>query len=378
MNICIDARWIFPELSGVGLYTQELIRALARIDRENEYTLLFDRIEARERVRAATRFDLSPRFRAHIVPYGVFSLRGQALLPGFLARGGFDVFHSTNYMMPLRRPGRARRVVTIHDLIPLLFPDHAPKSRKSRLFPLYRWLMRAIAERADVILVPSQSTRRDVIQELRIPPARADRVIAIPEGVTPDYRPGARPRDRAEKIILYVGRADPYKNLPRLVEALAGVRANGVPARLRVVGSPDPRYPEAPRRARELGVDPYVDWTGYVAPDRLIREYQSADVFCLPSRYEGFGLTVLEAMACGTPCVCSNIGSLPEVAGDAARKVDPAILPQLIEALTEVLTRPEIAEDLSRRGIRRAAEFTWERTARLTIDAYRRTASIER
>jgi glycosyltransferase involved in cell wall biosynthesis len=375
MNICIDARWIFPELSGVGLYTQELIRALARIDRENVYTLLFDSIEMRERVRAVTRFDKSPRFRTHIVPYGVFSLRGQAQLPGFLARGGFDIFHSTNYMMPLPRPGRVRRVVTIHDLIPLLFPDHAPKSRKSRLFPLYRRLMFAIAARADAIIVPSQSTRRDVIRELRVPSERADRVIAIPEGVTPDYRPVERPRNRVEKIILYVGRADPYKNLPRLVEALAGVRANGVPARLRVVGSPDPRYPEAPRLARELGLDAYIDWTGYVPPDQLIREYQNADVFCLPSRYEGFGLTVLEAMACGTPCVCSNIGSLPEVAGDAALKIDPAILPQLIQALTEVLTRPEIAEELSRRGIRRAAEFTWERTARLTIDAYRLTLS---
>ncbi len=375
MNICIDARWIFPELSGIGLYTQELIRALARVDHENEYTLLFDRVDVQERTRAAARFDLSPRFRALRVPYGVFSPRGQALLPGLLSRRGFDVFHSTNYMMPLLRPGRVRRVVTIHDLIPLLFPDHAPKSRKSRLFPLYRRLMLSIAARADLIIAPSQSTRRDIIQELRIPPARADRVVAIPEGVSPNYRPGARPRDRAEKIILYVGRSDPYKNLPRLVEALAGVRANGVPARLRVVGSPDPRYPEAPRRAQELGLAPYVDWTGYVAPDQLIREYQTADVFCLPSRYEGFGLTLLEAMACGTPCVCSNIGSLPEVAGDAARKVDPAILPQLVDALTEVLTRTEIAEDLARRGLRRAAHFTWERTARLTIDAYRRACS---
>lgn len=375
MKICIDARWIFPELSGVGLYTQELIRALARVDRENEYTLLFDRIALRERTRTATRFDQSARFRSVMIPYGVFSLRSQWELPRFLARQNFDVFHSTNYMMPLLRPGHVRRIVTIHDLIPLLFPDHAPKSRKSRLFPLYRRLMLEVAARADVILAPSVSTRRDIIQELQVPESRATRVLVIPEGVTPDYHPGPRPRDRTEKIILYVGRADPYKNLPRLVEALAGVRANGVAARLRIVGSPDPRYPEAQQRASELGLMPFVDWTGYVSPGQLIKEYQTADVFCLPSRYEGFGLTLLEAMACGTPCVCSNIGSLPEVAGDAARKVDPAILPQLVEALTEVLTRKEIAEDLSRRGVQRAAQFTWERTARMTIDAYRMALS---
>lgn len=370
MNICIDARWIFPELSGVGLYTQELIRGLVRVDRENEYTLLFDHVEVQERTRAATRFDQSPRFRALRVPYGVFSLRNQIQLPRLLAERKIDVYHSTNYMMPLLCFGPVRRVVTIHDLIPLLFPDHAPKSKKTRLFPLYKGLMLEVAAKADLIIAPSASTRRDIIRELRVPAAREARVVSIPEGVTPEYAPGDRPRDRAEKVMLYVGRSDPYKNLPRLVEALAGVRANGVNVRLRVVGAPDPRYPEAPRRAEQLGVSRFVDWVGYVTPEQLLREYQTADVFCLPSRYEGFGLTLLEAMACGTPCVCSNIGSLPEVAGDAARKVDPAILPQIVAALTEVLTRPEVAEDLARRGRQRAAQFTWERTAKLTIEAY--------
>lgn len=373
MRICIDARWIFSELSGVGLYTQELIRALARVDHENEYLLLFQRVDLQERTRAATRYDQNPRFRPLRVPYGVFSPRNQVALPLLLARKRVDLYHSTNYMMPLARLGRVRRAVTIHDLIPLLFPDHAPKAKKARYFALYQTLMRQVARRADLILAPSASTRRDILRELEVPDARAPRVVIVPEGVTPDYKPGPRPKDRAEKIILYVGRSDPYKNLPRLVEALAGVRANGVNARLRVVGSPDPRYPEAPRRAEELGLQPWIDWTGYVTPEQLVREYQTADVFCLPSRYEGFGLTLLEAMACGTPCVCSNIGSLPEVAGDAARKMDPAILPQLVEALTEVLTRPEIAEEYVRRGVQRAAQFTWERTAKLTIEAYRQT-----
>ncbi len=371
MNICIDARWIFREISGIGLYTQELIRALVSTDRENDYTLLFDSLEIQNRVRLATQFDRAPRFRAIRVPYGLFSFRNQWKLPELLVQNNFDIYHSTNYMMPLRSTGAVRRVVTIHDLIPLLFPDHAPKSKKSRFFPIYKRLMREVAARADLIIAPSNSTRRDIIRELQVPAVREDRVVSIPEGVSPEYQPGERPTDRSEKIILYVGRSDPYKNLPRLVEALAGLRANGVPARLRVVGSPDPRYPEAPKRAEELGVASFVDWTGYVSPEQLVREYQTADVFCLPSRYEGFGLTLLEAMACGTPAVCSNIGSLPEVAGDAARKIDPAILPQLITALTEILTRPDIAEDLGRRGRQRAAQFTWERTAKLTIDAYR-------
>lgn len=370
MKICLDARWIFPEISGIGLYTQELIRALVRINRTHECTLLFQHAEVQERTRRETRFDQNPRFRVLRLDYGPFSVANQFRLPRALRRGGFDVYHSTNFMMPLAGCTPTRRVVTIHDLIPLLFPDHAPRSKKTRLFPIYRELMLQIGRRADQIITVSDSTRRDVVRELRIPPARQPRVLSIPEGVDPFFQPGEPAPARPEKIILYVGRRDPYKNLPRLVEALADVRARGVPARLRVIGPQDVRYPEAPNLAVQLGVQDAVDWIGYVTPEELRRAYQTADVFCLPSRYEGFGLTVLEAMACGTPVVCSNIGSLPEVADDAARLVDPAIRPDLVQALVEVLTQPALADDLRQRGLIRARQFTWQRTAELTLKAY--------
>ncbi|MCZ7593141.1 MAG: glycosyltransferase [Kiritimatiellae bacterium] len=138
MNICIDARWIFPKLSGIGLYTQELIRALVRVDTENNYTLLFNDPAVLTRTEMLTGAERSPRFRSRLIPYGLFTLRNQFALPRWLKREGFDLYHSTNYMMPLPRPGHVRRVVTIHDLIPLLFPDHAPRSKKTRLFPLYK------------------------------------------------------------------------------------------------------------------------------------------------------------------------------------------------------------------------------------------------
>jgi len=370
MNICLDARWIFPELSGIGLYTQELIRAMARISHRHDITLLFNDAAVQERTRQHTRYDLNPLFTAWRVDYGPFSFQNQLRLPGLLRRGGFDLFHSTNFMMPLPRCGKTRRVVTIHDLIPLLFPDHAPKSKKSRLFPIYRELMLQIGRRADLIITVSDSTRSDVLRELRIPQVRHKQVASIPEGVDPFYEPREPVSSRLEKTILYVGRRDPYKNLPRLVEALAGVRAQGVPARLKVIGPQDARYPEAPDLAVKLGVQAAVDWIGYVTPEELREAYQTADVFCLPSRYEGFGLTVLEAMACGTPVVCSNIGSLPDVADDAARLVDPAILPDLVKALVDVLTQPALAQDLRQRGLSRARQFTWQRTAELTLQAY--------
>lgn len=370
MNICLDARWIFPEITGIGLYTQELIHALVKVKQDHTFTLLFNRPEVLERTRTYTGFDQNPRFRTTLVDYGPFSLKNQLALPRLLARSGFDLYHSTNFMMPLPGGGKTRRAVTIHDLIPLLFPDHAPKSKKTKFFAVYRALMLQIGRRADLIITVSDSTRRDVVRELHIPETRAAHVVSIAEGVDPFFQPGPPPLSRDEKVILYVGRRDPYKNLPRLVEALAGVRAQGVPARLRVIGPPDARYPEAPALAAQLGLQASVDWIGYVTPEQLRREYQTADVFCLPSRYEGFGLTVLEAMACGAPVVCSNIGSLPEVAGDAARLVDPALLPQLVSALTEVLTQPAVAADLRRRGLARARHFNWPRTAELTLAAY--------
>lgn len=370
MNICLDARWIFPEISGIGLYTQELIQALARINHQHAITLLFNHAEVQERTRRHTRYDQNPLFTTQRVDYGPFSLQNQLRLPALLRRRGCDLYHSTNFMMPLPGCGKTRRAVTIHDLIPLLFPDHAPRSRKTRLFPLYRELMMQIGRRADLIITVSDSTRRDVVRELRIPEPRQPRVVSIPEGVDPFFQPGDPAPARLEKNILYVGRRDPYKNLPRLVEAVAGVRAHGVPARLKIIGPQDARYPEAPDLAVKLGLQDAVDWIGYVTPEELRQAYQTADVFCLPSRYEGFGLTVVEAMACGAPVVCSNIGSLPEVAGDAARLVDPAILPDLIKALEDVLTQPALAANLRQRGLARARQFTWKRTAELTLRAY--------
>ncbi len=370
MNICLDARWIFPEITGIGLYTQELITALVQVPSDHTFTLLFSNDQVLERTRQHSRFDQSSRFSAQVLSYGPFTLQNQIRLPLLLARRRCDLYHSTNFMMPLWRAGKTKYAVTIHDLIPLLFPDHAPKSKKTRIFPLYKKLMLEIGRRANLIITVSESTRRDVLRELRIPPNNTHCVVSIPEGVDPFFQPGPPAPARPEKVILYVGRRDPYKNLPLLVEALADLRARGIPARLRVIGPADARYPEAPALAEKLGLNAHIDWIGYVTLEELRREYQTADVFCLPSRYEGFGLPVLEAMACGTPVVCSNIGSLPEVVGEAARLGNLADRPDLVSALADLLTKPDLAAHYRQRGLQRAREFTWQHTAEETLRAY--------
>ena len=182
---------------------------------------------------------------------------------------------------------------------------------------------------------------------------------------------------RAEKTILWVGRADPYKNLVGLIEAFAALRKQyRLPVELRLVGPKDRRYPEASRRAASLGVADAVTWLGYLPDDRLVNEYQHADVFVQPSWYEGFGLPVLEAFACGMPVICSNKGSLPEVAGGAALTVQPQDMIGLTEAMRRVLTNSRLARDMRARGLRQAQKFTWEATARMTLETYKKAASL--
>lgn len=378
MRIGIDARWIFPEISGIGAYTRELIRALAAADDRNEYVLFFDRDDVQARTVAETGIGRAAHFSCRRVPFGVFSPRGQIEMPGVLRRAGVDVYHSPNYMIPLLAFGRRRPrcVVTVHDVIPMIFPHAAPRSRKSRLYPVYRWIMREVGRRADRIISDSAASRHDVIVHLGIPKSRERLVEAIPCGVSAAFRPDDVPAaDAGDPTILYVGRADPYKNLVGLVEAFAQVvRRHSGPVRLVIAGPPDPRYPEAERRAVDLAIRDRVQWTGYLDDAQLVRVYQRARVLAMPSLYEGFGLPVLEAMACGTPVVCSAIGALEELAGDAALLTAPGRSDALADALLRVLADPGLAADLRRKGLDRAARFTWQRTAERTLAVYEAAA----
>lgn len=379
MRIGLDARWIFPELSGIGTYTLELIRELARMDTGHEFVVLFNHPTLRDRVWQAAGLEGQGRFRAELVPWRVFSPWSQLRMPALLRRLELDVFHSPNYMIPFAafprgRPHSMKGVATIHDLIPLLFPEHTPRALKTRLFPLFKRVMFEVGARADAILTVSETSRADIIKSLRIPTGREARVRAIYNGVASEYQPAPRLAS-AYKTILYVGRFDPYKNVEGLLEAFRRVRARGgAEVRLRIIGAPDPRYPEAPRKARAMRLEGAVEWSGYAGGTDLVAAYQQADVFALLSQYEGFGLTVLEAMACGTPVVCSRIGALTEVAGDAALLVDPRDPGSAAEALWRVLNEPAVAAELSRRGLERARQFTWARTAALTLKAYEEVA----
>lgn len=382
MRVAIDARWIFPEISGIGSYTRDLVRALGALDRENDYVLLFNNDAVCDRTLRETGLRDAGNVSARLLPYGVFSPVNQLRLPGVLRSAGIDVYHSTNYMIPLPafpscRPGKVKCVTTIHDVIPMIFPRHAPRSRKARLYPLYRRLMIEVGKRSDAIVTDSEASRTDILKHLRIPSQREAGVRVVPLGVGKRFRPAAETTgpEQEERRIIYVGRADPYKNVATLVRAFAGAGAAcPFSLRLLIAGAPDPRYPEAQQLANELGIGNAVTWTGYLSDDELVAIYQGADLLVHPSRYEGFGLQVAEAMACGVPVVCSNGGSLPEVAGDAAILLDPDDVDGFTAQIVRVLTDGELADSMRGRGQRQAARFTWERTAREMLALYKELA----
>jgi glycosyltransferase involved in cell wall biosynthesis len=378
MRIAIDARWIFNEISGIGAHTRELIRHLAMLDRNNSYVLLFSDRKLAERTWVEAQLSDKPNFRPEILPWGIFSPRSQMMLPLRLRSQRIDVFHSTNYMIPLAafpkgKMGRVKCVATIHDLIPMLFPGATPRAMKTRLFPVYKRLMLEVGARADRIITVSEASRADVISHLHIPAERHASVVAIHNGVSDLFKPGTEvdAHGNGEQTILYVGRCDPYKNLVNLIEAFAIAQAQSPrPLRLSIIGSADPRYPEAENRIRELNLGTLVHRVGYQSTSELVRAYQSAAATILPSLYEGFGFPVVESMACGTPVICSDIPVLQEVAGDAALLFPPDDIPAMAEAMLKAVNDPTVRERLIRAGLTRVTRFTWLENARRTLALY--------
>lgn len=372
MKIALDARWIFAESSGIGQHTRMLIQALAARPTPHEFLLLFDDPVRAEEIKSAHACD----WPHAVLPYGLFSWQNQCLLASFLKKNRVDLYHSTNYMMPLpgfprHRQGKVKAVITIHDLIPMVYRNHAPRSRKSRLYPVYARLMHEVAARADGIITVSASSAHDVRQHLGLAGPAGDKIQVVYNGLDPVfYQPHEVPRHDPPEI-LYVGRLDPYKNVPQLVSAFSEARRD-LPrgTRLRVIGPPDSRYPEAMALARSLDLFPLMDWEGHVPFDKLVDAYRRASLLVLPSEYEGFGLPVAEAMACGTPVICSNASSLPEVAGDAAELVPPGDLFALVAALKKVMGDPNLQADMIEKGRKQAARFQARTMAEETLRVY--------
>ncbi|HEX5229427.1 MAG TPA: glycosyltransferase family 1 protein [Bryobacteraceae bacterium] len=385
LRIALDTRRVAD--FGIGTYIRNLIRALARVDDHNRYTLITNALPVPEFSDLPGNFTIAP-FDAG-KQKGTQTGLAQIRYGLFLRKLEADLFHIPLNAVPLLMP--KPYLVTIHDMSTLLFPNQAGYGNRVRRFYLRRGLIRA-----DRVIAVSKATCRDVETVLGIPMSRMRVVYNAPDPTFHASRTAAGAGHPAEiqrvldryriqyPYLLYVGRTNPHKNIPRLVEAFAVLRGEvrDHPVyrdlRLLIIGDEISRYPALRQAVIQSRVEDAVRFLGFVPIDTLRAFYQGASAFVFPSLYEGFGLPPLEAMACGTPVVCSNISSLPEVVGDAAEIVNPENVFDIARGMREVLLDAGLRGRLVERGFEQAQRFSWERTAQQVLDAYEEIGSYKK
>ncbi len=368
MRIAIDATSVPPNPAGAGVYALELVRAMAKRDRRDGYAL-FTRTRLLDEATAARKNWLVERVSGGRVRRLLWE---QTSLGARLADLGIDILHSTHHTLPLRRT-RARRVVTIHDVTFFRIPERYPPLR--RLY--FQTITRLSARVADAIIVPSNAVRDDVIRTLSAAPGT---VHTVYEAAGPQFE--LMGRDEASSVaagyglqapyILSVGSLEPGKNRARLFQALRELGDDGIHPPLAIVGQKAWRYEEEQALVYKLGLGKQVRYLDYVPAADLPALYNAATMFAFPSLYEGFGLPVIEAMACGVPVLTSNISATAEVAADAAVLVDPLSVGEIREGLRGLLEDSIVRDHYARRGRARAAQFSWRRAADETHAVYER------
>jgi glycosyltransferase involved in cell wall biosynthesis len=337
---------------------------MMRVAPEHDYVLFSNRDMSTSR---------RPEARETLYGDRFFPMRAawmQAVLPGSLRRVRPDICHFPNYLAPVF--SACPYVVTIHDMTLFI----TPRYHRFKKLVLDRTLVPHVARRAAGIVTVSKSARDDIVRHLKVP---REKVRVVMNAVSPAFKRTSDPA-KLEAVraryglsvpyVLYVGTIEPRKNLVRLIQAFAPLKKRGLPHKLVLVGQAgwhcEPIYAEVEKQ----GLQGDVIFTGYVPFEDLPALYSAAEVMAFPSLYEGFGLPVLEAMACGTPVVTSASSSLAEVAGEAALLVDPYSVEAIAYALFAVYSDATMAEELREKGTRRAAHFTWESAARSTLDLY--------
>jgi glycosyltransferase involved in cell wall biosynthesis len=370
MHVGLNLIYLVPgETGGPEIYARELIPALRNAAPDVRFTAFVNReaagaggpwMEDVEHVemplRAANRVNW---------------VRGeQLMLPRWAKRRKVDLVHSLANTGPTWGP--FARVTTIHDLLYMMVPEAHFGIRGLGM----RALVPAAARRSDRVIAISRSTRDDLVSRLRVP---ADRIDIVPQGIglspVEEAMPEGRLRERFglgdRRVLLSVSTKRAHKNLMTLLDAHALIPAGERPL-LVLPGYPTPHEEELRVRARDLGIVDDVRFLGWLEPAELEGLYAAAECFVFTSRYEGFGMTVLEAMARGVPVACSRASAMIEVASDAALLFDPERTEEIAGAIRSMLGDAGLRERLAEAGRRRAAEFSWERTARGTVETYRR------
>ncbi len=368
MHIGIDGLPLSKPRTGVGHYTFELARSLALMSPVEEIELIspepFLGLGSPEA-------PLPKNLKSVQVQVGPISRHWWTLgLPRYLRRNPANIFHGTNYDVPLQR--NCPTVLTIHDLSSYLYAE----TQLSRAARRARYRLPIMARRATMIVTPSIAVREEVCNLLKVDP---NKVVAVHHAPRPRFQPlkleqTTETRKRLgveDNFLLFVGTIEPRKNLVRLAQAFERVlETTAERPQLVIAGGEGWLTEDFFKHAGESRFSDRLRWTGYLTDEDLCALYSSCRLFIYPSLYEGFGFPPLEAMACGAPVITSRIASIMEVVGNSAHLVSPTNVDELAQSMIALLKNPNEIMRLSAAGLKRASEFSWKRTARLTYDVY--------
>jgi glycosyltransferase involved in cell wall biosynthesis len=369
-RIGIDIRALTPPLTGIGIYCREVLARLARIAPDNDYLCYVTNARARENL---------PEGRFHLRVGKGFSARWgsvwfQTGVNSLLRADRLDMFWGPLHILPMRMAGRFPMVVTAHDLVFHYYPD--TMSWRNRLV-LARYAERSF-RCADAIMAVSRATADAIVKEFGIEP-RLIQVIhnAAAEHFRPRDLRAARERLRQRysldgEYILFVGTLEPRKNLDGFLRALRRLAAAGFDGGVVIVGARGWNMAPVSKLVHGHPLESRLHFMGYVPEEDLPSFYSGARIFVMPSIYEGFGLPVVEAMRCGTPVICTDAPPLPEVTGGAAMVVHTGDEEALARAMERAWSDPDLRAGLRDRGLRRAEDFSWDRTTDRVVEVFRR------
>jgi glycosyltransferase involved in cell wall biosynthesis len=379
LRIGIDARFLtHPQKGGFKTYTENLVTALSEVDSRNEYVLYLDRLP-QEQAKLPVGLNVSHRVVPGLAPFIGMAWREQVSLPCRASTDGLDLFHSPCLTAPLRL--KCPRVVTIHDMIWRHPPRTAGNGRSSARRILMQWYYRLIplhaARKASLVITVSRASKDRIVKSLAIPQSR---VLVTYEAAPRIFRKINEERSikaalgkygLPPRFILGIGSADPRKNVQTLLRAYASMAPKLQEShQLAIILTHSSMGINFLQQAHALGLTGRVRFLENVPDNDLVLLYNAAILFVFPSVEEGFGLPLLEAMACGVPVIASDNSSFPEIAADAAILVEAQNADAIGSAMTEVLTHESIRQNLRARGFQRAGSFSWERCALQTIRGY--------